>query len=227
MVSPQSNPNPTVGQSTTTGRGFVSPEEAQAGIYQPQLQPPQALVRSRIAWGAVIAGSVLTLSILALSASLAYACGVPAFANGPYGWGAGIWSVITAAIAFYAGGCVAAYLTGPNNMPASNMLHGVMAWALTIPLIMIFFAGAQGVFGQGGLMATDVSRMVLSGNPLATEIPRVTAASAAGEVPGLHLTGAAWGAWISLAVGLVFAAMGGSSVVGDRFRGDRFMGQRG
>ncbi|MGE5610742.1 MAG: hypothetical protein ACM359_15940 [Bacillota bacterium] len=221
MVSPQSNPNPTVGQSVTTGRGFVTPEEAQAGIYQPQ----PTLARSRISWGAVIAGSLLATSILVLSGSLAYACGVPAFAGGPYGWGAGIWSIITAAIAFYAGGCLSAYLAGGTNLAYSNMLHGVMAWVLAVPLIMVLFSGTHGMFSQGGLMASDVTRMVISGNPQATVNPMITAQSTVNPSPNLHLTGAAWGAWISLAVGLIFAAIGGSSVMGDRFMGNRFMGR--
>jgi hypothetical protein len=222
MVSPQSNPNPTVGQSVTTGRGFVTPEEGQAGIYQPQ----PVLARSRIAWGAVIAGSLLAISILVLSGSLAYACGVPAYSGGPYGWGAGIWSVITAAIAFYAGGCLSAYLTGATDAAYSNMLHGVMAWVLAIPLVMVLFSGTHGMFAQGGLMASDVTRMVISGNPQATVNPAITAQSAVEQLPNLHLTGAAWGAWISLAVGLIFAAIGGSSVIGSRFMGERLMGRR-
>lgn len=78
-------------------RGFIPPEEVEALERQ-----PLAMARSHVSWGGIIAGSLLAVSLLVFSCALAYACGIPAFAeNGTYGLGAGLWSICSAIIAFW------------------------------------------------------------------------------------------------------------------------------
>lgn len=168
--------------TTTAGRNFV-PEDA--AVMMPR---NMVVLRSFVSWGAIIAGSLLSLSIIALSSSLGYACGVPAFLGGSYGWGAGIWALVTSIIAFYCGGCLSAYLASASGH-YYRMLHGVMVWGLTVPLMLFFFAGTL-----GSLMA-HTGVVVTGGSP--------------GRL--FPSTGAAWGVFISLAVGLIFAAIGGDN----------------
>ena len=194
MVSPQ-NPSANAPSGVeTTGRGFIVPEEARV-VAAPRPQ----LVHSNVYWGSIIGGSLLTLSLLTISSLLAYACGVPAFSGGAYGWGAGIWSVISSIIAFFCGGMVSAYLSGVNDRRLFA-LHGLMAWVLAIPLVLLIFAGSFGLIGghPAGLIATDVTRMSFAAGP---------------DQPTLHTqTGAAWGSLISVVCGMVAALLGGSMV---------------
>lgn len=186
MVSPQDNPASGVAPNVVvTDRGFIPPEEI--------ARQPIALVRSHVSWGSVIAGSLLCLALLTLSASLAYACGVPAYVGtGVYGWGAGAWSIVTAVIVFFCGGWLSAYLSAATDQRYS-VLHGIMAWALTIPLVLFFLGGnfVGNLNTVGGTMANDVRFMTLFA----------------------HRVGPAWGAWVSLACGLIFAAIGGAMAI--------------
>lgn len=149
---------------------------------------------NRVLWGPVIAGALLVISLEVLSSSLAYACGLPAFAGGRYGWGAGFWSVLTAALAFFAGGAAAAYLL-PTRDARFSLMHGLLVWALTVPLILFAFAGLSSI-STHGLMAYNVSHMTVR--------PQRTG------LDGRGYRGAAWGEVISLGVGLVAAAIGGA-----------------
>mgnify|MGYP001549231124 CR=1 FL=1 len=184
--------NPDSGASTQTGGRM-----AERGIaYEPEgaLREPLLNGRSYVCWGAVIAGSLAAIALILLSSLLGYACGVPAFAGGTYGWGAGAWSVITAAIAFFAGGALVGYFT-PSGEQRNGALHGFMAWVLALPLILIFTGAAAGMFhatASGGLLRDTMQPSALS---------QPTWGSA---------TGAAWGAFISIAIGLIFAAIGGT-----------------
>jgi hypothetical protein len=194
MVSPQNDPNAGTIGSTVTGRGFVPAEETQVA------RMPSALVlaRSHVSWGAVIAGSLLSISILVLSASFAYACGVPAYSGQEttvYGWGAGIWAVVTSIVAFYAGGCLSAYMSASTDY-RFHMLHGVLTWSLALPLLLIILS--WGAMGMRGVIPGGAQTMVMHSN-----FPQPTWSAS---------TGAAWGAFFALVGGLIFAAIGGASV---------------
>jgi len=146
-----------------------------------------------IRWSGIIAGSLTTIALLVLSASLAYACGVPAYQGGVYGWGAGIWAAVTAIIAFFVGGMVACM--GGTYRRDSAALYGFLTWALSVPLILLLSTTAGGFFR--GFIAADVMRMIVQ--PPANQ-------------PSWQLqTGAAWGAFIALALGLIFALIAGAS----------------
>jgi hypothetical protein len=165
-------------------RGFIPPEDV-AKVER----EPIAMIRSHITWGGVIGGSVLTFGLLALSCSFATACGLPVVAgDGTYGFGAGLWSIITAIIAFGSGGWLGACLASTINA-RYRVLHGVMVWALTIGLIVLLSeGGASMLVGRNVGLISGIREMVLVA-------PRI---------------GPAWGAFISLAVGLAAAICGGA-----------------
>lgn len=162
-------------------RGFIPREEVEAAERQ-----PLAMTRSHISWGGVIAGSLLTISLLVLSSALAYACGVPAFSDtGPYGLGAGVWSICTAVIAFGAGGWLAACLASTLDS-RFGFLQGVVVWALSVPLLLILTERIT-LFAGSGIIYSNLREMML-------------------VAPG---TGGAWGIVLSLIAGLVAAICGG------------------
>lgn len=192
MVSPQTNPNPE--HTKTIGRGFIVPEEST--VVRAPFQSP---LHSNITWGSVIAGSVCAMTLLVFSSALAYACGVPAYSGGTYGWGAGIWSVISAAIAFLAGGMLAAYLSGCTDRRLLAV-HGLASWLLAIPLIALIFTGgfSPSMSHQASIITSNVSQMSFAAGPA--------------QPTWNTQTGAAWGVFISLLVGMLAALMGGSLV---------------
>lgn len=185
-------------------RGFIPPEDVAHAERE-----PIAMVRSHITWAGVIAGSILTIALVALSCSFAIACGVPAFSGiggvgdigvtgveRTYGLGTGVWSVITSIIAFGAGGWLAACLTSSINA-RYRVLHGAMAWALAVGILLLGDGGIGVLAGRGmGLLATIREMVVVA--------PRIAPA---------------WGAFVSLAFGLIAAICGGA--LPDLFRGDR------
>ena len=159
-------------------------------IHEEEVVPSIVSGRTRLAWGAVIAGSITAISLLVLSSSLAYACDIRGFAAQGYGWGSGVWAVLTAVIAFFCGGVLVSYLS-PACEQRAGLVHGFLAWALAIPLLLLMSmltAGRTFIFG-------DVLHMTLQ--PPINQ-PSFTA---------YH--GAAWGTFIAMACGLLFAAIGG------------------
>jgi hypothetical protein len=125
----QSNYNPTGGS-----RGNTPAVEVNAAFLAPF---------DRIRWGPVLAGLFAALSTLALLSVLGLAIGLSTWDPGDnarrYSVGAGVWSIISALIAFFVGGYLAARsaaAVGERN----GLLNGGMVWAVAIPL-MIFLVG--------------------------------------------------------------------------------------
>ena len=193
MVTINSAQTETVVPVETMGRGVTDINTGTTRNY--------LLMRSYLSWGSIIAGSALAISLLILSASLAYACGVQAYSGGAYAWGAGVWSVIASAVAFFCGGCLASYFASAAD-GRFRFLHGVMVWGLTLPVLAFTFLGAGGLWvSHAGL---------------------VTGASSTG--PMYASTGAAWAAFLSLMIGLICASIGGAR--GSTIHEQMLMGSR-
>lgn len=195
MVSGFNTPanGPVTGSTVPTGDRRIVHEEERLGEPHYGMGP----AHSHVAWGAVFAGSFLAIALLILSSVLAYACGVPGFRGDTYGFGSGLWAVVTSAIAFFCGGCLTTYMT-PKSELRTGVAHGVMAWAFTIPVLALVFSGV--LLGMRGYLGMDLGHM--TGRPLVNQ-------------PNADLqTGAAWGSFICLLVGLICSALGG--IVGIR-----------
>jgi len=125
--------------------------------------------RSRISWGAVLAGAVVAVATTLLLSLLGAAMGAGSIhalettstdlAN--YGIGAAIWEIINLALSMALGGYVAARLSGTHSH-LDGELHGMTMWGVAVLLGSVLFAhavsGVVGIVGQGA--GSVVSRAV-------------------------------------------------------------------
>jgi hypothetical protein len=122
--------------------------------------------RSRISFGAVVAGAIvaaatwLLLYLLgaALGATSVSALGAP----GDTGRGGGIWTIITLALALALGGYVASRLSGTHSH-LDGELHGITTWALTVLIGLLAIGHIVG--GPAGVFDAGPSADMLSGRP--------------------------------------------------------------
>jgi len=139
------------------------------------------LGRSRISWGAVLAGAVVAVATTLLLSLLGAAIGAGSIraldttstdlAN--YGTGAGIWQIINLIISMALGGYVAARLSGTHSHQDGE-LHGMTMWAVAVLLGSVLFAhalgGVAGIVGQG--VGSVVSRAVGGAEATLGIVPR-------------------------------------------------------
>ena len=116
--------------------------------------------RSRVSWGAVLAGAVvavattLLLSLLgaAMGAGSIHALDTTSTDVANYGTGAAIWEIINLALSMALGGYVAARLSGTHSHLDAE-LHGITMWGVAVLLGSVLFAqavsGLIGMVGQG------------------------------------------------------------------------------
>jgi hypothetical protein len=102
-----------------------------------------AVVVRRISWGAILAGLIIYLVVQALLSLLGVGIGVSTIdplgsspEAGSFATGAGIWWVLSALIAVFAGSWVAGRVAG-IPVKREGMLHGVLTWGLAT-LVMIY-----------------------------------------------------------------------------------------
>lgn len=115
----------------------------------------------RVRWSAVFAGLFTTISTFILLSILGLAIGASAFTPGDdltgFGASAGIWSAVSALIAFFVGGMIAARaaaVTGRGN----GALNGAMVWLVLIPLALYMVSSGIGstLRALGGVAATGI-----------------------------------------------------------------------
>src|SRR5438128_751952 len=106
-----------VGQSEHIPVSGMTTTETDRGIRETMTttlpsRPFVELPRYHYYWGSVIGGSAVAFAVMILSYSLMFACrgGVASYGNPTFGWGTGVWSVITACLAFFFGGYVASMI---------------------------------------------------------------------------------------------------------------------
>ena len=100
---------------------------------------------SKISWGAIFAGVVVALVVQVLLTMLGAGIGIatldPGTGDNPavstFSIGAGIWYVLSGIIAAYAGGYIAARMSGKTE-PTNGALHGLTTWAFTTLLVLYF-----------------------------------------------------------------------------------------
>ena len=124
--------------------------------------------RSRISWGAVLAGAVtalatsLLLSLLGVSLGAGWIQPFNIWTDlARLGTGAVIWQILNFALSMALGGYVAARLSGTHSHQDGE-LHGLTTWATAVVLGSLLFAqlvgGLAGLVGQG--LGSFISRTV-------------------------------------------------------------------
>ena len=167
------------------------------------MDPEERLLPWFVSWSGVFAGALAALALLLVFGLTAIAVGAHQIGRHFANWHE--FRVITLAfsvfgsfLSFVLGGWVAARVTGTRKAETA-MLHGAIAWLVTIPSLLVLAGlGAGGYFGvwYGGLAATPPWA------PPAT--PTVESAAAA-----LAARNAALGALTALLLGLVGSVVGG------------------
>jgi hypothetical protein len=125
--------------------------------------------RSRISWGAVLAGVAVALATSILLSLLGAAFGAGWFSPlnatsnelSSYGTGAAIWEIINLALSMAFGGYVASRLSGTHSH-LDGELHGLTMWGTTVLFGALLLAHAlSGVLGVVGQTASSaVSRAI-------------------------------------------------------------------
>ncbi|MDB5356656.1 MAG: hypothetical protein JWN24_3109 [Phycisphaerales bacterium] len=201
MVSPQNPTNPEATIAGRTDRGFVPPEYAttagQAAVAPAYVAAPWP---HYYFWGSVVAGTATVMAIGFLSLALMFGCHVGTYENGAisFGLGAGLWIIVTSAIAYYIGGMVASSFTDARQM---GWLRGMTVWGISVPLTFLLIAIIAGGFGLAYGASTHTTEQVMTNTQAATL-----------RHGDLFVNfGGAWTVFISLAVGLFCALTGGST----------------
>jgi hypothetical protein len=174
------------------------------------MDPDERLLPWFVSWSGVFAGALAALALLLVFGLTAIAVGAHQIGKHFANWHEFrlitlAFSVFGSFLSFVLGGWVAARVTGTRKAETA-MLHGAIAWLVTIPgLLVVAGLGAGGYFGvwYGGLAASPPWA------PQAT--PMVESAAAA-----LAARNAALGALTALLLGLVGSVIGGWMGSGER-----------
>ena len=130
---------------------------------------------NRVAWGAIFAGVVVALIVQVMLTMLGVGIGMatldPASGDNPaastFSITAAVWWFISGIIAAFAGGYVAARMSG-RTVPTTGAFHGLTTWAFTTLLVLylltttagslvggVFSGVASAIGGVGQTVATD------------------------------------------------------------------------
>ncbi len=175
----------------------------------------------RVSWGAIFAGFVVAFATLTLLLLLGGAVGLTMFdVNDPgsaegWGWGAGIWYIVSVIIALFVGGLVAGRLAGvPRSI--DSMLHGVATWGLIIVASLLLTGTAMGqLFGAATGMA-----QTREGEQQMQQIEQTAQQTDQQDVQEMlqspetqrtadRAAGVAWAAFIAMLLGALAAMSGG------------------
>jgi hypothetical protein len=141
---------------------------------------------NRVAWGAIFAGVVLALVVQVLLTMLGAGIGIatldPGTADNPaassFSIAAAIWWVVSGIIAAFAGGYIAARMSG-RTVPTTGALHGLTTWAFTTLLVLylltttagslvggVLSSVASAIGGMGQTVAESAAPMLAEADPL-------------------------------------------------------------
>jgi len=175
-----------------------------------------ASVGTRISWGAILAGAMISLGMYFLLSTLAAAVGMSVsdrVSPNKVEIGAVVWAFLTTAVALFVGGVVTSLFTAGENKTEA-MLYGAIMWAVLVVLLLVF--GTIGV-------RTGFNAMAASAQAAQMEPASLPPGSAAQDPEARKAvleasTRISWyvfaGTWISM-----LAAVGGAMVgAGPTFR---------
>lgn len=120
-------------------------------------------VRSRVSWGAIVAGAVVAFAVYFMLGVLGVAVGLSvAQANAAndqtLGTGAVIWSVASMLISLFIGGYVTTQCTAGESR-GEAVIYGVLLWGLLFTLLLHTVSGGLGIGMQAMMSRNDVMGM--------------------------------------------------------------------
>ncbi|MCE6960839.1 PhnA-like protein [Cereibacter sphaeroides] len=109
------------------------------------------IMLNRVSWGAIFAGVAVALVVQVLLSMLGAGIGAasldPGTGDNPqastFSIASGIWYAISGILAAFAGGYVAARMSG-KTLPTTGALHGLTAWAVTTLLVLYMLSTSVG-----------------------------------------------------------------------------------
>ena len=114
----------------------------------------------RISWAAIFGGVILAVTVLLVLSLLGSGIGLSQVnvnagttpSAGSLGIGAGVWWIVSSCIALAFGGFVAAWLAGIEHR-FDGVLHGLIAWGISMLVILYLLSSAIGGILGGGFSA--------------------------------------------------------------------------
>jgi hypothetical protein len=166
-------------------------------------------VRNRVQWGPIIAGVLTSIATLLILSVLGLAIGASAFeprdAGESIGTGAAIWGALSAIVAFFLGGWVAAK-TAAVGGPGSGMINGLMVGATILALLLwLVGSGIASIVGAIGSNIVDIANLAQDQGQTAQQQAQTADPQQAFE----NVRDSAWGTLAGLLLPLIAAAVGG------------------
>lgn len=188
------------------GSTFVGEARPLARGYRPAISVGEndLPARNRVQWGPIVAGSLAALGSLLVLTILGIAIGSSAVEPGTdvtdWGTSAGIWGGVSALVALFIGGWVAAKTAAVDGSFA-GIMNGLMAALATIVALLV--AAALGLDNALGFLGGNLSNLA-NFTQNATVNGQVTNNSTFNDIEK-----GAWGTLLAIALGLGAAALGG------------------
>ena len=163
-----------------------APSSAQAHSRPTIDDDAHTIMINRVAWGAIFAGTVVALVLQVMLTMLGVGIGMatldPASGDNPaastFSITAAVWWFISGIIAAFAGGYVAARMSG-RTVPTTGAFHGLTTWAFTTLLVLylltttagslvggVFSGVASTIGGIGQTVAESAAPVLADANPL-------------------------------------------------------------
>ncbi|HXG11513.1 MAG TPA: hypothetical protein VNK04_17290 [Gemmataceae bacterium] len=123
-------------------------------------------VRSRVSWGAILAGSVVALAVYLLLSSLGLAVHLTVDENvteRALGIGTGIWAVVSLLVSLFLGGWITSQCTAGENR-AEAVVYGVVVWGLFFAALFWLVSGGvrMGFNAIAGIASSPATSAVVN-----------------------------------------------------------------
>lgn len=199
--------------------GYVEPEQVVRGGYRPDaaihtVSDQVNTAKNRVQWGPIIAGVLSAIAVLLILTILGLAVGSSALkprnVGQAVGTGAAIWGIISALIAFFVGGWVAAKTAAVGGV-GSGLINGLMV-GCTILAIILYLTGT-GIGSAIGLLGTNLGDLTNVAQNAGINVSSDNAQQQAQQVDPQQAFNAvkngAWGTLAGIVIPLAAAALGG------------------
>ncbi|HEV2528264.1 MAG TPA: hypothetical protein VGT61_07455 [Thermomicrobiales bacterium] len=202
--------------TTSAADHIVGAPRVSTGVHGDHVETDTIAAKNRVQWGPIIAGVLTAIATLLILTVLGLAIGSTALEPREVGESLGtvaaIWGAISAIIAFFVGGYVAAK-TAAVGGTGSGMINGLMV-GVTILAIVLYLTGT-GVSSLIGTLGSNIGDLtnIAQQQGVSTTDPAAAAQQQASQVDPQAafdtVQDSAWGTLAGLILPLIAAALGG------------------